>query len=174
MSLGFQESDFNCHSNLYFPTLIYLPSTISVQASADMQARLAALTRKDTPASSSSEKFQPADASQPADADSDEQPDPPKKAATKTKPAPPKPNSGELSDAAKMAKLRRVCEKKPSGKVKVPAEIHAKWLANQGDDRKELLQMLESAGWDKDWAHASNHFRNCVLQSVVLIVYSRH
>ena len=65
-------------------------------------------------------------------------------------------NTGEkkdetaLSQEAKMAKLRRVCEKKPSGKVKVPEEIHMKWKQNNGDDRAELLKALEDSNWDKE------------------------
>ncbi|CAL1140564.1 unnamed protein product [Cladocopium goreaui] len=55
-----------------------------------------------------------------------------------------------LSLEAKMAKLRRVCEKKPSGKVKVPEEVHLKWKQNNGDDRAELLKALEDSNWDKD------------------------
>ena len=62
----------------------------------------------------------------------------------------PAPSSEGLSQEAKMAKLRRVCEKKPSGKCKVPEEVHLKWKNNNGDDRKELLQLLESSDWDKD------------------------
>jgi hypothetical protein len=55
-----------------------------------------------------------------------------------------------LSLEAKMAKLRRVCEKKPSGKVKVPEEVHLKWKQNKGDDRAELLKALEDSNWDKE------------------------
>ena len=62
----------------------------------------------------------------------------------------PNPSSDGLSTEAKMAKLRRVCEKKPSGKCKVPEDIHLKWKNNNGDDRKELLDLLESSDWDKD------------------------
>lgn len=54
------------------------------------------------------------------------------------------------SEAARMARLRRVCEKKPSGKLHVPEEIHQKWLANSGKDREELLDALKQCNWDKD------------------------
>ncbi|CAL1165907.1 unnamed protein product [Cladocopium goreaui] len=64
--------------------------------------------------------------------------------------APAAPSGEGLSQEAKMAKLRRVCEKKPSGKCKVPEDIHLKWKNNNGDDRKDLLELLETSDWDKD------------------------
>ena len=67
-------------------------------------------------------------------------------------------NETELSQEAKMAKLRRVCEKKPSGKVKVPEEIHQKWKQNNGADRAELLKALEESNWDKEHVRV-NFFR---------------
>ena len=58
--------------------------------------------------------------------------------------------AAETSEAARQARLRRVCERKPSGKLMVPQEIHDKWRNNVGNDREELLDALEEAGWDKD------------------------
>lgn len=58
-------------------------------------------------------------------------------------------SEAELSLAAKEARLRRLCEQKPSGKIKVPLEIHEMWKKG-GVSREELLGMLEDAGWDKD------------------------
>ena len=55
----------------------------------------------------------------------------------------------DLSEAAKRNRLRRLCEKKPSGKRNVPEEIGLKW-EKQGRDRDELLEALEASNYDKD------------------------
>ena len=55
----------------------------------------------------------------------------------------------ELSEAAKRNRLRRLCEKKPSGKRNVPEEIGLKW-DKKGRDRDELMEALESSNFDKD------------------------
>lgn len=55
----------------------------------------------------------------------------------------------ELSHAAKLGRLRRLCEMKPSGVCKVPEAIHKKWAA-KGHSREELLQVLEDLNWDGD------------------------
>lgn len=47
------------------------------------------------------------------------------------------------------AQLRRLCERKPSGKLKVPVSIHEMW-AKGGKDRDQLRQMLEQVELDKD------------------------
>ena len=54
-----------------------------------------------------------------------------------------------LSTAAKKNRLRRLCERKPSGKIQVPESIHKMWLA-AGHSRDLLLEELENANWDKD------------------------
>ena len=56
----------------------------------------------------------------------------------------------ELSEGCKLGRLRRLCERKPSGKLRVPEHIHAMWKRG-GHDRQELKCMLEEAGWDEDW-----------------------
>lgn len=48
------------------------------------------------------------------------------------------------------ARLRRLCEKKPSGKLNVPESIHRAWLAG-GTQRDELRVLLEKLELDKDW-----------------------
>lgn len=64
----------------------------------------------------------------------------------------------ELSEAAKRQRLRRLCEKKGSGKLHVPESVHQLWLKG-GHTRNELLTMLEDAGWDKEGsASKSFHF----------------
>lgn len=67
------------------------------------------------------------------------------------KPVVPSAPSGDASEAARSARLRRVCERKPSGKLLVPEDIHLKWKNNCGRDRDDLLEALESCDWDKDW-----------------------
>ena len=69
----------------------------------------------------------------------------------KSQPVVPSAPSGDTSEAARNARLRRVCERKPSGKLLVPEDIHLKWKNNCGRDRDDLLEALESCEWDKDW-----------------------
>lgn len=82
--------------------------------------------------------------------------------------APAAPSGEGLSQEAKMAKLRRMCEKKPSGKCKVPEDIHLKWKNNNGDDRKDLLELLETSDWEKDCLILNHNFRNACLYNCVL------
>ena len=60
------------------------------------------------------------------------------------------------SEEARDARLRRVCERKPTGRCHVPAEIHEMWASGGQAVRKELLQMLEESGWNKDFLN--QHF----------------
>lgn len=63
------------------------------------------------------------------------------------------------SDAAKKARLRRVCEKKPSGKLHCPEWLHELWL--NPNNREDLIEKFESVGWKKEGApavHASFAF----------------
>ena len=39
------------------------------------------------------------------------------------------------------AKLRRICEMKPSGKIQVPKEVHDQWKLG-GHGREQLLDVL--------------------------------
>ena len=71
-------------------------------------------------------------------------------------------NDEEISYAAKLGRLRRLCERKPSGKLKVPKEIHDRWTS-KGHLREELLRELEKADWDEDWV--SNFPSMCCKQS---------
>ncbi len=54
-----------------------------------------------------------------------------------------------LSQAAKLQRLRRLCEMKPSGTCRVPEAIHKRWAA-KGHSRQELLDALEEANFDED------------------------
>ncbi|CAL1165837.1 unnamed protein product, partial [Cladocopium goreaui] len=57
--------------------------------------------------------------------------------------------SSEPTEAAKNNRLRRLCEKKPSGRMQVPQEIHDIW-AKGGPERLALRDQLEGCGWQKD------------------------
>ncbi|OLQ08476.1 40S ribosomal protein S3-3 [Symbiodinium microadriaticum] len=52
-------------------------------------------------------------------------------------------------EAAKRLRLRRLCERKPSGKLNVPVSIHEQYMKG-GSERDELQEALEDAGWKKD------------------------
>ena len=47
------------------------------------------------------------------------------------------------------ARLRRLCEKKPSGRLQVPAVVHEQWKKG-GTDRDELRVLLEKSDFQKD------------------------
>ena len=55
----------------------------------------------------------------------------------------------ELSEAAKKARLRRVCQRSALGKLKVPEDVHEMWKKG-GHSRDELCRILEDSDWDKD------------------------
>ena len=52
---------------------------------------------------------------------------------------------------AKKHRLRRLCERKPSGKLNVPEAIHLAWKRG-GTEADDLLKLLEASDWDKDWS----------------------
>ena len=58
--------------------------------------------------------------------------------------------NAEPSEEARMARLRRLCEKKPSGRCHVPEAVHLRWKNGSRGDREELLEELEKSGWSKD------------------------
>lgn len=53
-----------------------------------------------------------------------------------------------LSQAAKLNRLRRLCERKPTGKCWVPDSIHEQYKKG-GSERLALLDQLEANDWDK-------------------------
>ena len=55
----------------------------------------------------------------------------------------------ELTEGAKNNRLRRLCERKPSGRCNVSDAIHEQWKAG-GHQRQELMDILEASNWDKD------------------------
>lgn len=66
----------------------------------------------------------------------------------------PEPESVEKSTPAtieaKRARLRRLCEMKPSGKIKVPAEVHERWKTCTSAERDAMVEEFENADWNKD------------------------
>lgn len=59
------------------------------------------------------------------------------------------PKQKTVEDAV-AARLRRVCEKKPSGRCHVPPEIHELWKQG-GDKRDELEKIFLNVGENKDY-----------------------
>lgn len=95
---------------------------------------------KKTPPPNPKVKSKPAKSSQPPmDDPSGDEPEP----ETETD------GDDELSDAAKKARLRRLCERKSTGKLKVPEEVHQLWRQG-GHARDELCRILEESSWDQD------------------------
>lgn len=75
----------------------------------------------------------------------------PVSAATKKGRVPPtSSNPVPETQAAKDARLRRICERKPSGRLGVTEEIHNKWKYGSRAERDELLETLEACNYDKD------------------------
>ena len=120
------------------------------QASSRMQLELDALRMQQTPrgGQSSGEQFSPAPTSV--------VPTPPLKKPVATaaksvaKPSPALENPpAPQTDAAKRARLRRLCERKPSGKLNVPQAIHEKWAQSNSAEKDAMVDALEQSDWDK-------------------------
>jgi len=54
------------------------------------------------------------------------------------------------TEGARLARLRRMCEMKPSGKCHVTPEIHERWKKANHTERLKLADELEAANWAKD------------------------
>ena len=54
------------------------------------------------------------------------------------------------TEGARLARLRRMCEIKPSGKCHVPPEVHQRWKKANHTERLKLADELEAANWAKD------------------------
>ena len=52
-----------------------------------------------------------------------------------------------MTEAAKKARLRRICERKPSGKILCPEWLHEQWKSNS--DRDSMVEQLEKCNWQK-------------------------
>lgn len=77
-------------------------------------------------------------------------------------------NPEDVTEAAKNNRLRRLCEKKPSGRCHVPDHVHEQW-AKGGAERMALRDRLEEVGWDKDGVEliGKSTFRFMVVQHVL-------
>ena len=64
--------------------------------------------------------------------------------------APPPERPPPATEGAKQNRLRRLCEKKPSGRCNVPPEIHQKWLHASRDERDAMIEELDAVSWSKD------------------------
>lgn len=63
---------------------------------------------------------------------------------------PPKQDGIPETEGARLQRLRRLCERKPSGRINVPEAIHLRWLNGGKHEREALIDELEKSGWDKD------------------------
>ena len=71
-------------------------------------------------------------------------PRPPKGVQVAEVPPPPQ------SEGAKLARLRRLCEIKPSGKGAVPTEVHNRWKNGDKTEREAMVEEFEKANWAKE------------------------
>ena len=53
------------------------------------------------------------------------------------------------TDGAKQARLRRLCERKPTGKLQCPDWLHQEW--KNPANRQSLVEKFEATNWNKDW-----------------------
>ena len=52
------------------------------------------------------------------------------------------------TQAAKEARLRRLCERKPTGRLHCPEWLHTMW--KNPANRTDMVDKLEANGWNKD------------------------
>ena len=76
-------------------------------------------------------------------------------------PAPPAEVAPPVTEGARLQRLRRLCEKKPSGKCSVPESIHLQWKNGSKTDRESMIDELEKAGWSKECGF-TNPLKNLV------------
>ena len=53
------------------------------------------------------------------------------------------------TEGAKQARLRRLCERKPTGKLQCPDWLHEQW--KNPANRQSLVEKFEAMKWNKDW-----------------------
>lgn len=70
------------------------------------------------------------------------------------------------TEGARMARLRRLCEKKPSGRCWVPEEVHLRWAKGSKEEREKMCEELEDAHWSKETA--KHNIANLQLQPCVM------
>ena len=69
----------------------------------------------------------------------------------------------EISSPAKNNRLRRLCERKPSGRCKVPDWVHEQWVKG-GPERLALREQLEAVDWDKDCGRVRLESESAIVQ----------
>jgi len=74
----------------------------------------------------------------------------PSSGSGKTSVNPPPERPAPATEGAKLNRLRRLCEKKPSGRCNVPAAVHEKWLKSNKQEKEAMIDELESVNWSKD------------------------
>lgn len=74
----------------------------------------------------------------------------PSSGSGKTSVNPPPERPAPATEGAKLNRLRRLCERKPSGRCNVPAEVHEKWLKSNKQEKEAMIDELESVNWSKD------------------------
>ena len=103
----------------------------------------------------------------------------PKKASSPLHPAPPPcapqgaaPSTAQpapKTEGARLARLRRLCEMKPSGRCAVPKEVHERWKSGTKEEREAMLEEFEKANWSRDlWIQIQSGFASiffCILRN---------
>ena len=79
----------------------------------------------------------------------------PKSGKSVREPMPPPERPPPATEGAKMNRLRRLCEVKPSGRCNVPQAIHERWAKSTKDEKEAMIEELEQVGWSKDWLSTS-------------------
>ena len=60
------------------------------------------------------------------------------------------------TEAAKFARLRRLCEMKPSGRCAVPQAVRERWKKGDKNEREAMIEEFEKANWSKEtWCSKS-------------------
>ena len=67
------------------------------------------------------------------------------------------------------AQLRRLCERKGSGKLNVPISVHEMW-AKGGTTRDELRMLLEQVELDKEWFMSKNQNHKHLFKTNILYI----
>ena len=79
---------------------------------------------------------------------------PPKVSAPSPKPkvkiSPPPELKAPETEGARLNRLRRLCEMKPSGKCNVPEQIHLRRKNSSREEKEAMIDELEKNGWSKD------------------------
>lgn len=72
------------------------------------------------------------------------------KPTAKAAAVPPSDRPAPATEAAKLNRLRRLCEVKPSGRCNVPVAVHEKWAKSTREEKEAMIEQLEKAHWSKD------------------------